>query len=1259
MRLFTRRLRTVGTFLGAILVAGAVQAQTVFSSSGTWTCPPGVTSVTVQCWGGGGGGGGTNANPAAGNGGAGGSFAQGTVTVVPGTVYTVTVGAGGAGGTNTGGNGGNGAASSFGGTLVVAEGGAGGNGSLAGAGTATGSTAASTGSILYAGGNGGSATGTSASGGGGGGAGTTAAGGNAANEVAGTGGAVGGGSGGSGRTSAGAGRTGNTLGGGGSGGLRTSGTARGGGAGAAGQVSLTCASCYCVPSGSGTSAYITNITTTGGFTNLNNSSGASGGGYGDYTSHIPTVMQTASGVVNVAISFVGSGGGTGLAVYVDWNHDGSFSEPGDSVWSTNGSYSYVTPTVATFSVPAGQPDGSYTMRVVADYYSSSPAACSDDITGESEDYTFVVGQPCLTVTPPTTTICRGESVMLTVAGSTGGVYTWSPAAGLSSATGDTVIATPDSSVTYLVSSSGSCGVAATAEITVNEAPTALTASPDTATVCAGSIQALTATGGAVTQTILSEDFEGAFPPAGWASLIQDSSSSNYWIALNDGEAHGGSGAAEYDWNSGADAQAYLITSGLPLIGGVTYTLSYWEEIGLSSYPEKLQITLGDSQTVSAQIAGTVIQPTTTYTNTSYAQQTLTFTPATSGTYYLSFNCLSIADQYVLNIDDIQLSGPVPGVTWSPTTGLYTDAAATVPYTGTMTSNVYARVSAPVQYVASAASASGCTKTDTVTLTPLAPVSLVVTDPAPVCASATADLTASAVTAGSEAGLSYSYYTDSTATTIYATPAAAVIGTYYVKGTNGTGCSTIAPVTVTGIPTDSTMLTQTICAGTTYTFNGTTLSAAGTYYDTLTAATGCDSLVILNLTVNPLDTTTLTEAICAGTTYTFNGTTLSAAGTYYDTLTAATGCDSLVILNLTVNPLDTTTLTQAICAGSTYTFNGTALSAAGTYYDTLTAATGCDSLVILNLTVNPLDTTTLTQAICAGSTYTFNGTTLSAAGTYYDTLTAGTGCDSLVILNLTVNPLDTTTLAQTICAGSTYTFNGTTLSVAGTYYDTLTAGTGCDSLVILHLAILSADTTTIRQSICQGSGYTFGGQILTQAGTYADTMRSAGGCDSAIVRLVLTVNALPVPTITNANTVLSTQTESQYQWFLNGAVIGGATSQSYTPTQNGNYTVYVTDVNGCSDTSAVYALTTIGIAELPSGYNVKLYPNPNTGSFTLSFADAQQRDIEIRDVIGNVLGTSSSTESSIKFNMGDVAAGIYYMNIRQNGQSYSLKFTVAK
>jgi len=225
---------------------GAEQpGQKEYSAPGTdtFTVPPGVTSVTVEAWGGGGGGGGRSSSGSGGaGGGGGGAYAEATASVTPGATYTVTVGGGGSGGLgNNNGGGSTGGDSWFGSqSTILAKGGAGGGGGVGGSGGGGGSAGSSVGSVKYSGGNG--AAGSSSwssnyrSGGGGGGAGDAAAGGNASGATGGVGGNEGGGDGANGRTDNGPGYDGTALGGGGSGARRTSGGPYVGGDGAPGKV---------------------------------------------------------------------------------------------------------------------------------------------------------------------------------------------------------------------------------------------------------------------------------------------------------------------------------------------------------------------------------------------------------------------------------------------------------------------------------------------------------------------------------------------------------------------------------------------------------------------------------------------------------------------------------------------------------------------------------------------------------------------------------------------------------------------------------------------------------------------------------------------------------------------------------------------------------------------------------------------------------------------------------------------------------------
>ena len=201
------------------------------------------------------------------------------------------------------------------------------------------------------------------------------------------------------------------------------------------------------------------------------------------------------------------------------------------------------------------------------------------------------------------------------------------------------------------------------------------------------------------------------------------------------------------------------------------------------------------------------------------------------------------------------------------------------------------------------------------------------------------------------------------------------------------------------------------------------------------------------------------------------------------MTTALGCDSLVTLQLTVSPTTFTSLNETICQGSSYLFNGNPLTAAGVYTQNFIATNGCDSTVILNLTTAPTITNQIQETICQGAIYSFDGTDLNTPGVYTATFSTNTGCDSVVTLNLTVSSAITSTLSESICQGASYSFNGNVITTSGIYTGNFITSTGCDSLVTLNLSVVPVLTNDISASICQGASYTFDGNDLTTTGVY--------------------------------------------------------------------------------------------------------------------------------------------------------------------------------
>ena len=408
-----------------------------------------------------------------------------------------------------------------------------------------------------------------------------------------------------------------------------------------------------------------------------------------------------------------------------------------------------------------------------------------------------------------------------------------------------------------------------------------------------------------------------------------------------------------------------------------------------------------------------------------------------------------------------------------------------------------------------------------------------------------------------------------------------------------GCDSVVTLNLTVLPILSSGYTYGICSGGSYFFNGQSLTSPGIYLDTLTTTLGCDSFITLNLVVNPTTASGFAQTICSNSSYFFNGQFLNSPGTYLDTLVNQYSCDSIITLTLSVKSISTSSFSYTMCSGNNYFFNGQLLTTGGIYYDTLVNYLNCDSIITLNLIVNPAGNTPISASICNGNSYLFNGNLLTAGGTYLDTLTTTGGCDSIITLTLSVLPASSSSISQSICSGGSYVFNGNTLSAAGTYTDTLTNTSGCDSIITLNLSVLPMPSpTNINYTACNGNAYLFNGQYLTVAGTYQDTLVSANGCDS-VVTLNLATASFTFSVAHHSDTCVATVgAAATYQWIYCNTLqwVPGATTATFIAPVNDIYACIIT-ANGCSDTSACLDLTQTGISTWHNNFECSLYPNP--------------------------------------------------------------------
>ena len=368
----------------------------------------------------------------------------------------------------------------------------------------------------------------------------------------------------------------------------------------------------------------------------------------------------------------------------------------------------------------------------------------------------------------------------------------------------------------------------------------------------------------------------------------------------------------------------------------------------------------------------------------------------------------------------------------------------------------------------------------------------------------------------------------------------VEGTYIDSNIRVNGCDSITYITLFVIPRLDTTLTFTSCAGNPIYFNGHNYTSSGVYFDTLTASTGCDSLVTLNINILIADTTFITMTSC--NTVNINGQTFLTSTTYIDTQTTINGCDSIITYNITILHNDTNIIEAVICNNYDYYFNDQYLTDAGTYYDTMVSSNGCDSIIILNLEVRYPMYKQLSATICEGDIFTFGIHTYNEEGTYIDSNIRVNGCDSITYITLFVIPRLDTILTFTSCAGNPINFNGHNYTSSGVYFDTLTASTGCDSLVTLNINILFADTTSITMTSC--NTVNINGQTFLTSTIYIDTQTSINGCDSVIIYQIVIKD--------NDTTFLNASICNKYAYNFNGQSIYIA----------GQYADTFTSFNGC-------------------------------------------------------------------------------------------------
>ncbi|MBO4646017.1 MAG: gliding motility-associated C-terminal domain-containing protein [Bacteroidales bacterium] len=325
-----------------------------------------------------------------------------------------------------------------------------------------------------------------------------------------------------------------------------------------------------------------------------------------------------------------------------------------------------------------------------------------------------------------------------------------------------------------------------------------------------------------------------------------------------------------------------------------------------------------------------------------------------------------------------------------------------------------------------------------------------------------------------------------------------------------------------------------------------------YYRVSYVSDSCGTVVTntVHIYIHDPSSSTINDDVCQNNAYTENGFNIPASatstpGVLTDSLLVqnANGCDSIVYLNLTILPNTSSQETQTIVENQLpYTWNGVTFTGEGTQQAVLTAANGCDSVVTMTLIVLPNTTTEIDTTVCSNALpLTWNGMTFTEGGSQQLVLEAANGTDSIIIMTVHVIPAQTTTLRDDVCQHEPYSGHGFTVSADSTaeagvlsLSHLLYTDMGCDSTIILLLTIHPVYDQLFDVVACDSM--IWNGHIYHESGRYTQQFSSSHGCDSIVTKDVQVVNtALELLSLTddfceNLSAVLQVNTELQnIQW----------------------------------------------------------------------------------------------------------------------------------
>ena len=319
--------------------------------------------------------------------------------------------------------------------------------------------------------------------------------------------------------------------------------------------------------------------------------------------------------------------------------------------------------------------------------------------------------------------------------------------------------------------------------------------------------------------------------------------------------------------------------------------------------------------------------------------------------------------------------------------------------------------------------------------------------------------------------------------------------------------------------------------------------------------------------------------------------------------------------------------------------------------------GCgDATRELVLTIHPIERTEFDREACVS--YNWNGIEYTEAGDYEQTLQSVNGCDSIVTMHLTL--VDIYHLETEATACDSYDWAGTTFTESGEYEHTFTSMHGCDSIVTLHLIINESynPSAEITLAIDACDSYEWDGITYTESGIYERTYTNLHGCDSIVVVDLAVMTAPVIETINGdaevdvrltPTSVYTTVPNSDTFWSLEPEEAGtivveeGVATITWSETYKGEVALKAWVLGYCGQDESSMTVTVRNSTDISEyGIEANIYPNPTSGIVSITGKDLRQA--EVINTLGQRVATATGEGETLQIDLSGLPAGVYFINV---------------